>query len=250
MAFTSSSSFLALLESGNFSDAVVKCKDRSWKVHKAILCSRSKWFDKALNGKFEEAKTAILTITETSPEKIEWLLKYLYRGAGGAFSDGSYAAWTEVYSLGHFFDLPDLQSSALTNLKERLTKAATSFKSLRESLVEELDSDDNGSDDDGLFVPIRAQTTPSKDDIIKDFLKGVREAYGLGILAKPLQDVFVDFVRQARYSILGHHEFMAGSQDLHLFKADVLTAMCEDMVDWRMLGHDVVFPESSLCDLP
>ncbi|KAM0820097.1 hypothetical protein AB5N19_05916 [Seiridium cardinale] len=236
MAFTSSSSFLALLESGNFSDAVVKCEDRSWK---------------ALNGEFEEAKTGILTITETPPEKIEWLLKYLYRGAAcDTFSDGSYAAWTEVYSLGDFFDLPDLRSSALTNLKERLAKAAMSFKSPMEFLIEDFYSDENGSDDDGLFVPIRAQTTSSKDDIIKDFLKGVREAYGLGILAKPLQDVFVDVVRQARYSILGHHEFMAGSRDLHLFKADVLTAMCEDMAAWRILGQDVVSPKSCLCDLP
>lgn len=31
----------------------VTCKDRTWNLHKNILCSRSVWFDKALNGNFK-----------------------------------------------------------------------------------------------------------------------------------------------------------------------------------------------------
>ncbi|KAI0011243.1 hypothetical protein F4779DRAFT_573948 [Xylariaceae sp. FL0662B] len=42
----------SLLETGEFSDAVVKCGQRSWKVHRAILCPRSKWFRAALAGHF------------------------------------------------------------------------------------------------------------------------------------------------------------------------------------------------------
>lgn len=44
---------LKLLESGNFADVTVTCGDKSWKVHKIILCSRSKWFEKALTGGFK-----------------------------------------------------------------------------------------------------------------------------------------------------------------------------------------------------
>lgn len=31
------------------SDAIVKCGDREWPVHKSVVCNRSTWFDKALN---------------------------------------------------------------------------------------------------------------------------------------------------------------------------------------------------------
>lgn len=40
---------LRLLESGNFADATIVCGDRTWKVHKLILSSRSKWFSTAFH---------------------------------------------------------------------------------------------------------------------------------------------------------------------------------------------------------
>lgn len=42
-----------LLESGMLADAEVKCAERTWKVHKIILCTRSDWFKKALMGPFK-----------------------------------------------------------------------------------------------------------------------------------------------------------------------------------------------------
>lgn len=42
-----------LLESGMLADAEVKCPNRTWKVHKIIVCTRSDWFKKALMGPFE-----------------------------------------------------------------------------------------------------------------------------------------------------------------------------------------------------
>lgn len=44
---------LKLLESGNFSDVTVTCGNKTWKLHKNILCSRSMWFEKALTGGFQ-----------------------------------------------------------------------------------------------------------------------------------------------------------------------------------------------------
>lgn len=41
-----------LLEDGSYSDFTIRCGDREWKVHKAIVCSQSDIFDTAINGKF------------------------------------------------------------------------------------------------------------------------------------------------------------------------------------------------------
>jgi hypothetical protein len=43
---------LQLLETGNFADGTVKCKGRTWKVHKALLASRLKFFKAAFYGSF------------------------------------------------------------------------------------------------------------------------------------------------------------------------------------------------------
>lgn len=43
---------LALLESGLFADAAITCGDRTWKVHRVIMC-RCEWFKKAFSGNFE-----------------------------------------------------------------------------------------------------------------------------------------------------------------------------------------------------
>ncbi len=44
---------IRLLQSGLFSDVTVKCGERTWNLHKNILCSRNIWFEKALTGNYE-----------------------------------------------------------------------------------------------------------------------------------------------------------------------------------------------------
>lgn len=39
-----------LFETGNFADATIVCGDRTWKVHKTLLSSRCKWFERAFFG--------------------------------------------------------------------------------------------------------------------------------------------------------------------------------------------------------
>lgn len=47
----------SLLESGLFADAEVHCAGHTWKVHRAILCSRNKWFKAAFAGTFKVSNT-------------------------------------------------------------------------------------------------------------------------------------------------------------------------------------------------
>lgn len=43
---------IKLLQTGNFADGTVKCKDRTWKVHRALLASRLNFFKAAFYGPF------------------------------------------------------------------------------------------------------------------------------------------------------------------------------------------------------
>jgi BTB/POZ domain-containing protein len=41
-----------LLSSGKYSDLTVHCEDNTWKVHKLVMCTHSKFFVKACDGEF------------------------------------------------------------------------------------------------------------------------------------------------------------------------------------------------------
>lgn len=51
---------MKLLETGNFADAELICGDKNFKIHKAVVCTRSLWFEKALAGGFKASSTRAL----------------------------------------------------------------------------------------------------------------------------------------------------------------------------------------------
>ncbi|KAI7774414.1 hypothetical protein LA080_008808 [Diaporthe eres] len=72
---------LSLLESGHFSDVILRCGSKAWNIHKSIVCKRCVWFEKALTGSFEEAETQKITLTDIAPEPVDVVVRYLYSGA-------------------------------------------------------------------------------------------------------------------------------------------------------------------------
>ncbi|PSK60718.1 hypothetical protein B9Z65_868 [Elsinoe australis] len=59
---------------GKYSDLTVKCKSRSWPVHRAILCSRSGFFDGACGGQFLEASSRVIDLSEDDEEAVDHMI--------------------------------------------------------------------------------------------------------------------------------------------------------------------------------
>ncbi|KAH6715823.1 hypothetical protein BKA61DRAFT_334093 [Leptodontidium sp. MPI-SDFR-AT-0119] len=64
----------------DYSDLTVKCRDRSWKVHRLIVCSQSKVLHAACTAGFKEAYTGIIDLDDDDPAPVEVMLKYFYTG--------------------------------------------------------------------------------------------------------------------------------------------------------------------------
>ncbi|KAK1753751.1 POZ domain-containing protein [Echria macrotheca] len=120
-----------LLKSGLFSDVQVICGDKTWKLHKNILCTRSSWFNKALNGAFEEARTGIVTIDDSQfkPEAVDWVIRYIYTGN---FAIDSIRLGTktnlvlcyEVYTVADYFAMDALATIAVDYFETELLSKA------------------------------------------------------------------------------------------------------------------------------
>jgi len=68
-----------LLEGGAYSDLTINCGHDKYNVHRAIVCPRSTFFEKACDSQFKEAHTRAIELPGDDPKAIELMLHYLYR---------------------------------------------------------------------------------------------------------------------------------------------------------------------------
>jgi hypothetical protein len=65
----------SLLEAGKYSDLTIICGPKKFAVHRAIICSRSRFFDGACTHAFREAETGIIDLSDDDPEAVEQMIE-------------------------------------------------------------------------------------------------------------------------------------------------------------------------------
>ncbi|CAJ2504189.1 Uu.00g115830.m01.CDS01 [Anthostomella pinea] len=157
---------LDLLESGFFSDVVVKCKDREWKLHKIILYRRSEYFKKALTGGYSEARTGIIEIKEQEPEDVDQIIRYLYTGRRTiepSDEAGLFMKLKGLYMSAEFFMLQEV------HIEDRYRQAT-------KGLYDEDNFMDDAKADDFFDAVQKAQALPNNDQLWRMYVQLVVDA--------------------------------------------------------------------------
>ncbi|KAK3711122.1 hypothetical protein LTR37_009909 [Vermiconidia calcicola] len=112
-----------LLATGLFSDLILSCEGKQFKVHKNILYTSSPVFRRLLSGGFKEAKEdcSIIELKEDNAEALQTLLHYFYNfvyddsflGHGSSMS-----LPVKVYAIADKYEVPQLQAMAAGKLKK------------------------------------------------------------------------------------------------------------------------------------
>ncbi|KAI7152919.1 hypothetical protein KC349_g8698 [Hortaea werneckii] len=63
---------------GEYSDLAITCGERTWKVHRLVLCTQSEYFHKACNGPFTEAQDRKIDLSDDDVHVLATMLHYLY----------------------------------------------------------------------------------------------------------------------------------------------------------------------------
>lgn len=74
LGLTDASVNSSLLEAGKYSDLTIKCGERKFAVHRALICSRSGFFDGACSNAFREAQSGLIDLSEDDEEAVEHMV--------------------------------------------------------------------------------------------------------------------------------------------------------------------------------
>ncbi|KAI0130430.1 hypothetical protein BJ170DRAFT_720572 [Xylariales sp. AK1849] len=128
-----------LLESGMFADVKVICAERTWDIHKSIICTRCPYFQKAFGGDFEEAKTGKLILRDQLPNEVDWVIKFLYSGKvpHEFIQIQSTRSYIDLFKIADYFDVPCLGEEACTRLRAVLATLARKITSAGKHFLKE-----------------------------------------------------------------------------------------------------------------
>ena len=145
-----------LLNSEKYSDLTITTQTRSFKVHKAIICTHSKVFAAMSDAGFKESSTAELVLEHDDPAAVECMIHFLYSGDYDDDCTDEYSSLmshVRVYALAEKYDIEGLK---------RL--AAVIFDEIAEGLM---------CEEFPAIVAAVFETTPSGDRGLRDVVSRI-----------------------------------------------------------------------------
>ncbi|KAF8856918.1 hypothetical protein BDZ45DRAFT_653565 [Acephala macrosclerotiorum] len=170
-------------DSDTYSDLTIKCRDKSWKVHRVIVCSQSKVLHAACMAGFKETHTGVIDLDDDDPVPVEIMLKYFYTGKYNEPINESkelrlqLQAQVLTYNLADKYDVPTLMGLAEKRFKSTLGGGSTPEEYL--SVV---------SDVYTISTPTKALQAIAVEHARVKF-RDMMQGAGLEILRATLQDV-------------------------------------------------------------
>ncbi|KAF4467529.1 hypothetical protein FALBO_5593 [Fusarium albosuccineum] len=135
---------LKKIDTGLYSDLEIKCGNKQYQVHKAIICPRSSFFRSACRTDFREGQSNVIDLQEDDPEAVDSLIHYIYNGyypkmdprTQGISQDRLGAAGWKLETFGRIFPFQDL--SVKISLSRSLCQDLSVKISLSRSLCQDL----------------------------------------------------------------------------------------------------------------
>ncbi|OQN99462.1 hypothetical protein B0A48_14440 [Cryoendolithus antarcticus] len=125
---TVSGRFKILYETGKAIDFEIVCDDRSWKVHRFVLCLYSDVLACACDGGFGEASVKRLNLSADGEDCVDALVRYIYYfDYASPRSDNIYTSHVNAAILADKYDLPNLVKLANMKLADLLAKVPIKF---------------------------------------------------------------------------------------------------------------------------
>jgi hypothetical protein len=99
---------------------------KKFKIHKGALCHYSGYFDRALNGKFAEAQTAVIDLPEEEAKIVEYFTVWLYTGDIICVEEDNYEDICKLWMFADRRDVPLLMNKSMDTLRDAMVLAAAS----------------------------------------------------------------------------------------------------------------------------
>ncbi|PGH08560.1 hypothetical protein GX51_01079 [Blastomyces parvus] len=120
--YTLSESLKSFYTSSKFTDFTIQVADKSFRVHKIVICSHSEYFLRMLNGEWKETAEDVITLKD-DPRTIEAMINFMYgfdytNSYGGHISP--MIVFAKLYAAAEFYGIPVLKEQ----VKTKFTAAA------------------------------------------------------------------------------------------------------------------------------
>jgi len=109
----------SFIESGEFSDCIVKCGNKEYNCHKIVLSGSSTVFKAMFSNDFKEKKSSEVVIEDLEESTVTELIHYIYSGKVRNLNDQA----LKLLAAADKYDIRELKETCESYLRDKISKA-------------------------------------------------------------------------------------------------------------------------------